>query len=151
MSMDIVMPKLSDTMEEGKILRWLKHAGDAITAGEVIAEVETDKADMELEAAESGVLTAIQVPAGESAAVGAVIAVLDGAGVGAAPSQGDAARPKSGGATVKPEAAGGAPRPAADGEDATPEDARADHGAPPPTKAAPASRAEHGGRAAGAA
>lgn len=80
MSMDIVMPKLSDTMEEGKILRWLKQAGDAIAAGEVIAEVETDKADMELEASESGVLSSITVPEGESAAVGAVIAVLDGAG-----------------------------------------------------------------------
>ncbi len=66
-STDILMPKLSDTMEEGKILKWLKHVGDAIAAGEVIAEVETDKADMELEAAESGVLSAIQVPEGESA------------------------------------------------------------------------------------
>lgn len=72
------MPKLSDTMEEGTILKWLKQVGDTVTAGEVIAEVETDKADMELEAAEGGVLSAINVPAGESAAVGAVIGVLDG-------------------------------------------------------------------------
>lgn len=71
------MPKLSDTMEEGKILKWLKQVGDAIAAGEVIAEVETDKADMELEAAESGVLREIQVGEGASAAVGAVIAIVD--------------------------------------------------------------------------
>lgn len=72
------MPKLSDTMEEGTILKWLKQVGDTVAAGEVIAEVETDKADMELEAAEGGVLSAINVPAGQSAAVGAVIGVLDG-------------------------------------------------------------------------
>jgi pyruvate dehydrogenase E2 component (dihydrolipoamide acetyltransferase) len=79
-STDIVMPKLSDTMEEGKILKWLKQVGDAISAGEVIAEVETDKADMELEAVESGVLSAIRVTAGDSAPVGAVIAVVDAEG-----------------------------------------------------------------------
>ncbi len=77
MSAEILMPKLSDTMEEGKILRWLKHSGDPISAGEVIAEVETDKADMELEAPESGVLGAIQVQEGESAPVGAVLATLE--------------------------------------------------------------------------
>ena len=49
MSNEITMPKLSDTMEEGKILRWLKHPGDKIARGEAIAEVETDKADMVLE------------------------------------------------------------------------------------------------------
>ncbi len=78
------MPKLSDTMEEGKILAWRKQVGETISAGEVIAEVETDKADMELEAAESGVLAKIEVAAGASAAVGAVIALLDGNGAGAA-------------------------------------------------------------------
>ena len=50
------MPKLSDTMEEGKILRWLKKPGDRVAVGDVLAEVETDKADMELEAEASGVL-----------------------------------------------------------------------------------------------
>jgi pyruvate dehydrogenase E2 component (dihydrolipoamide acetyltransferase) len=77
-NIDVVMPKLSDTMEEGKILRWLKRAGDSVTAGEVIAEVETDKADMELEASDSGVLSAIRVSAGDTAAVGAVLAVIEG-------------------------------------------------------------------------
>ena len=56
MSNEIVMPKLSDTMEEGKIIRWLKHPGDTIHHGEPIAEVETDKADMVLESYAEGIL-----------------------------------------------------------------------------------------------
>ena len=76
MSNEITMPKLSDTMEEGKILRWLKHPGDKIARGEAIAEVETDKADMVLEAFEAGVLGEIKLNEGESAPVGAVIAMM---------------------------------------------------------------------------
>lgn len=88
-------------MEEGTILKWLKQVGDTVTAGEVIAEVETDKADMELEAAEGGVLSAIQIPAGQSAAVGAVLAVLDG---GAARKAGGEAKQAKSTATGTPEA-----------------------------------------------
>ncbi len=77
---DVLMPKLSDTMEEGKILRWLKKPGDRIAKGDVLAEVETDKADMELEAEASGVLSKILVEAGGSVAVGQKIAVLGAAG-----------------------------------------------------------------------
>jgi pyruvate dehydrogenase E2 component (dihydrolipoamide acetyltransferase) len=80
MSNEITMPKLSDTMEEGKILRWLKHPGDKIARGEAIAEVETDKADMVLESFEEGVLDQIKLKEGESAAVGAVIATMKSAG-----------------------------------------------------------------------
>jgi len=80
MSNEITMPKLSDTMEEGKILRWLKHPGDKIARGEAIAEVETDKADMVLESFEEGVLEQIKLNEGESAPVGAVIALLKSAG-----------------------------------------------------------------------
>src|ERR1700736_1546434 len=80
MSNEITMPKLSDTMEEGKILRWLKHPGDKIARGDAIAEVETDKADMVLEAFEAGVLDQIKLNEGESAPVGAVIAVLKSSG-----------------------------------------------------------------------
>ena len=79
MAIDIKMPKLSDTMEEGTILRWFKHPGDRVAEGELLAEVETDKADMELEAESSGTLAEIRVQEGETAGVGAVIAVLDGA------------------------------------------------------------------------
>jgi len=76
-SIEIRMPKLSDTMEEGTLLRWYKRVGDVVQKGEVIAEVETDKADMELEAEASGVVKEIRIPEGESAAVGAVLAILE--------------------------------------------------------------------------
>ena len=76
MAIDVRMPKLSDNMEEGVIIRWMKAPGDQVTKGEPLAEVETDKADVELEASDSGVLDEIKVSEGESAAVGAVIAVL---------------------------------------------------------------------------
>ncbi len=76
MSTEITMPKLSDTMEEGKILRWLKHPGDQVRHGEPIAEIETDKADMVMEAYDDGLLDEILVHEGESVKVGAVIAVL---------------------------------------------------------------------------
>ncbi|HYK63448.1 MAG TPA: dihydrolipoamide acetyltransferase family protein [Patescibacteria group bacterium] len=80
MSNEITMPKLSDTMEEGKILRWLKHPGDKIARGEAIAEVETDKADMVLESFDEGVLDQIKLQEGESAPVGSVIATLKSTG-----------------------------------------------------------------------
>ncbi|MGH7790609.1 MAG: dihydrolipoamide acetyltransferase family protein [Candidatus Binatia bacterium] len=76
MAIDVRMPKLSDNMEEGIIVRWMKQPGDQVAKGEPLAEVETDKADVELEAAETGVLQEIRVAQGQSAAVGAVIAVL---------------------------------------------------------------------------
>ncbi len=80
MSSEIVMPKLSDTMEEGKIIRWLKHPGDRVNRGDALAEVETDKADMVMESFEEGILAEIRLKEGESAHVGATIAVLRGAG-----------------------------------------------------------------------
>jgi pyruvate dehydrogenase E2 component (dihydrolipoyllysine-residue acetyltransferase) len=87
---DVTMPKLSDTMDEGKILRWLKSPGDRVQAGEILAEVETDKADMELEASTSGVLREVRLGEGELAQVGAVIAVIEEGGAGEG-----ARRPKS--------------------------------------------------------
>ena len=84
MSNEITMPKLSDTMEEGKIIRWLKHPGDSIRRGEPIAEVETDKANMVLEAFDDGVLGEIKLKEGDSAPVGAVIALMAGAAGAAA-------------------------------------------------------------------
>ncbi|MCX8071794.1 MAG: 2-oxo acid dehydrogenase subunit E2 [Candidatus Binatia bacterium] len=77
MAIEIRMPKLSDTMEEGTILRWYKRVGEMVQRGEVIAEVETDKADMEVEAEASGIVREIRVPEGESAPVGAVLAILE--------------------------------------------------------------------------
>ncbi|MGI5862795.1 MAG: dihydrolipoamide acetyltransferase family protein [Myxococcales bacterium] len=75
MATAIVMPKLSDTMTEGKILKWNKKEGDSIEAGDALADVETDKATLELEAYESGNLLKILVPEGSSAPVGATVAV----------------------------------------------------------------------------
>ncbi|WP_111669436.1 pyruvate dehydrogenase complex dihydrolipoamide acetyltransferase [Algoriphagus litoralis] len=72
----ISMPKMSDTMQEGTIAAWLKKVGDTVKSGEIIAEVETDKATMELESYEDGVLLYIGVEAGESVAVDGVIAVI---------------------------------------------------------------------------
>lgn len=73
---EVTMPRLSDTMSEGTVGRWLKRPGDPVTAGEVIAEIETDKATMELEAFESGTLQQILVPEGKTAPIGEVIAII---------------------------------------------------------------------------
>jgi pyruvate dehydrogenase E2 component (dihydrolipoamide acetyltransferase) len=93
---DVVMPRLSDSMEEGTILAWLKQTGDEVTAGEEIVEIETDKANMAYEAEESGVLTVL-AEVGETVALGAVIARI-----GAAVAPDDAAEPavSSGGPAV---------------------------------------------------
>lgn len=72
----VEMPKMGDTMEEGKILRWLKHEGDTVKKGEPIAEVETDKVNIEIESFVSGVLRKILVPEGSSAPIGASIAYV---------------------------------------------------------------------------
>jgi pyruvate dehydrogenase E2 component (dihydrolipoamide acetyltransferase) len=72
----VEMPKMGDTMEEGKILRWIKHEGDPVNKGESLAEVETDKVNIEIEAFASGVLRKILVPEGESAPIGAGIALI---------------------------------------------------------------------------
>ena len=76
MATEVIMPRMSDTMEEGKILKWLKKVGDRIEVGDIIAEVETDKADMEMEALDDGFLTEIRAQEGESVPVGGVIALL---------------------------------------------------------------------------
>ena len=77
MSIDILMPALSPTMEEGKISKWLKKEGDKVEAGDVIAEIETDKATMEVDAADEGTIGKILVPEGtEGVKVNTPIAVL---------------------------------------------------------------------------
>ncbi|MBT1072435.1 dihydrolipoamide acetyltransferase family protein [Pelotalea chapellei] len=73
---EITMPKLSDTMTEGVLGEWKKSVGDQVSKGDIIAEVETDKATMELEAFTSGILVEQRVRAGETIAVGAVIGVI---------------------------------------------------------------------------
>jgi pyruvate dehydrogenase E1 component beta subunit len=125
---DILMPALSPTMEEGTLAKWFVKAGDAVKSGDVIAEIETDKATMEVEAVDEGVVEAILVPEGaEEVKVNTVIARLAG-GMAASPPP-SAARP-----------------PPPEGEDKTPSSSPIGGGAPPKAveggDAAPASRAE---------
>ncbi|MFD0893038.1 2-oxo acid dehydrogenase subunit E2 [Luteolibacter ambystomatis] len=84
MPVNIEMPKLSDTMTEGTLIKWHKKVGDHVEIGDVVAEVETDKATMEMEAFDEGTLTQILVQEGEKLEVGGILAVLDG-DEGAAP------------------------------------------------------------------
>jgi pyruvate dehydrogenase E1 component beta subunit len=91
---NILMPALSPTMEEGKIAKWLKNVGDMVKSGDVIAEIETDKATMEVEAVDEGPLSAILVPAGtENVKVNTPIAVIGEADAAPAPKPAAAAAP----------------------------------------------------------
>src|SRR5689334_23408896 len=77
MPTNILMPALSPTMEKGNLAKWLKKEGDTVKSGDVIAEIETDKATMEYEAVDEGTLAKIVVPEGtQDVAVNAVIAVM---------------------------------------------------------------------------
>src|SRR6202030_3872270 len=81
MPINILMPALSPTMEKGNLAKWLKKEGDPVKAGDIIAEIETDKATMEVEAADEGVLAKIVVPEGTAdVPVNHLIAVLAGEG-----------------------------------------------------------------------
>src|SRR5262245_21831875 len=135
MPIEILMPKLSDTMEEGKILKWLKQPGDTVKSGDLLAEVETDKANMEMESFDEGVVQELRVGEGESAPVGAVIAVLGAPGEAKSATKGDgkAAQPaKAPEAKAPPKEAPEAPKPAAK----APEAAKPAKEAPPPARVA---------------
>jgi pyruvate dehydrogenase E2 component (dihydrolipoamide acetyltransferase) len=80
MAVDIKMPQLSDTMNSGRILHWHKMEGDAVACGDILAEVETDKANLELEASQAGTLVKILAPAGAEARVGETVAWIGSAG-----------------------------------------------------------------------
>lgn len=105
MPLVIDMPKLSDTMTEGTLLKWLKKVGDKVEMGDVIAEIETDKATMEMEAFDDGILAAVYVQDGGKAGVGQKIGLLALAGEnpeevaaagGAAPASATASAPAAG-------------------------------------------------------
>ncbi|MBQ1562921.1 pyruvate dehydrogenase complex E1 component subunit beta [Caulobacter sp.] len=105
---DILMPALSPTMEEGTLAKWLVKEGDTIKAGDVIAEIETDKATMEVEAVDEGVIEAILVPAGsENVKVNTLIARLKGEGEAAAPAAAPVAAEAAPAPVAAPPAAGG--------------------------------------------
>jgi pyruvate/2-oxoglutarate dehydrogenase complex dihydrolipoamide acyltransferase (E2) component len=78
--MDVLMPQLGETVAEGKISKWFVKAGDTVKPGDNLFEIETDKVSMEVPAISAGVLSAINVAAGETVPVGAVVAVIQGAG-----------------------------------------------------------------------
>ncbi|WP_104083214.1 dihydrolipoamide acetyltransferase family protein [Cryobacterium sp. Y11] len=108
---DVIMPRLSDTMEEGELSRWVKQVGDEIHKGDVLAEIETDKATMDLEAFDTGILEQLFVVAGALVPIGAPVARIgDGSNIvedGAAP-----AAPAAPIATPVADAAAPAPAPA---------------------------------------
>src|SRR5579864_4466618 len=127
MPINILMPALSPTMEKGNLAKWLKKEGEAVKTGDVIAEIETDKATMEYEAVDDGVLAKIVVPEGTSdVPVNQLIAVL--AQEGEDPKQAAAAAGKG----AAPAKAAGAPAPSPPPSPARGEGA-AQQAAPPAT------------------
>ncbi len=119
MAIELKMPALSPTMEEGTLAKWLKSEGDTIEPGDIIAEIETDKATMEFEAIDEGVLTKILVAEGsENVAVGTVIAQLEGEGEESAPAPTPAPEPA---AEASPAPAPVAEKPAASSPASDPE------------------------------
>ena len=128
MAAEVPMPRLSDTMEQGTVARWVKQEGDRVVAGDVIAEIDTDKATMELTAYEDGVLLKILVGEGESADLGTPIALIgaedeevpETAARGNGPAQ-TAPQEDQPGDAGAPEAGGGEPAPSEPGEPPAPE------------------------------
>src|SRR3954466_8004703 len=103
MPIELKMPALSPTMEEGTLAKWLVKEGDAVKSGDILAEIETDKAAMEFEAVDEGIISKIVVPEGtDEVKVGAVIAIMAGEGEDVTPS------PPGGEAQRTPANAGGA-------------------------------------------
>jgi pyruvate dehydrogenase E2 component (dihydrolipoamide acetyltransferase) len=112
MAINIEMPKLSDTMTEGTVIKWHKQVGDSVEVGDVLAEIETDKATMEMEAFDDGTITEILVKDGEKAVIGGILAVLNGDSA-AAPSSAAPATTSAAAAPSTAPAAAKAPVPAA--------------------------------------
>ncbi len=124
---EIKMPRLSDTMEEGAIASWHKHPGDRVEIGDVLVEIETDKATMDYEAYEAGTLSEILVTEGDTVTIGTPIALLDN-GKASAPAATDAS-------TSAPVAPATPPAPAASSDVAVPDDAPEPAAAPVATLA----------------
>src|SRR6185437_15246273 len=108
---EVLMPRLSDTMEEGVLSQWVKHEGDQVRKGDVLAVIETDKAAMDMEAYDEGVLTRILVAEGASVPIGTPIAVIGEAAAAASAPPPVPAPGHAEGAMAPPPAAGG-PSPA---------------------------------------
>jgi pyruvate dehydrogenase E2 component (dihydrolipoamide acetyltransferase) len=126
MPINITMPALSPTMEEGNLAKWLVKEGDKVKSGDVIAEIETDKATMEVEAVDEGVIAKLLVPAGaQGVKVNAVIAILAGEGEDASSVSAPAAAPAPAAPVAAP-VAGSAPAPAVAPAAAAPTPAKAE-------------------------
>jgi pyruvate dehydrogenase E2 component (dihydrolipoamide acetyltransferase) len=80
MPIEVTMPRLSDTMEQGTVVKWNVKQGDKVKSGDVLADIETDKATMELQSYDDGVVASLAIPEGQTVKVGSVILVLAGAG-----------------------------------------------------------------------
>ncbi len=128
------MPKLSDTMTEGVVAKWHKKVGDKVKSGEILAEIETDKATMEFESFHDGVLLHIGVPEGSAAAVDSLLAVFgkEGEDITKLLSEAAAAQPKVSEQAPSTPAAAPAPAPAPAKVAAAPRPAPAPAPAPPP-------------------
>ena len=98
----IEMPKLSDTMTEGTLVKWLKNEGDKIANGDILAEIETDKATMEMAAFDEGILGKIYITAGSKAPLGAALGVIvdEGEAIPEAPSAAAASAPAAVGSSA---------------------------------------------------
>src|SRR5579863_2461141 len=107
---EIAMPRLSDTMEEGTIGHWLKKPGDEIKKGDILAEIETDKATMDLEAYEAGTLQQILVQEGQTVPIGQAVALIGSGAVAPQPSQPAASQTGANGAGATPSAAKSPPK-----------------------------------------
>src|SRR6201996_9252059 len=103
------MPRLADTMEEGAISTWRKQPGDTVAIGDVLVEIETDKAVMEYEAYQAGTLAEILVPEGQNADIGAPIALLEDGTGGPAPAASAASAPSDSSERTQPTPAAPAP------------------------------------------
>ena len=108
----VYMPKLSDTMTEGVVAAWTKNVGDAVKSGEVLAEIETDKATMEFESFYDGVLLHIGVETGKAAPVNSILAIIGEAGEDISSVLANAAAGAPGAAAAAAEPAPAAPSPA---------------------------------------
>jgi pyruvate dehydrogenase E2 component (dihydrolipoamide acetyltransferase) len=136
---EVIMPRLSDTMEEGTLAAWLKQPGDQVQRGDLLAEIETDKATMELESFEEGVLQQILVKEGETVPIGQPIAVIDSGDGAAAVPAAAAAAPTPAEEASKLQTAPEVEAPAVPQAAATP--AAAPSAAGEPVKASPMARA----------
>jgi pyruvate dehydrogenase E2 component (dihydrolipoamide acetyltransferase) len=152
MPIELKMPALSPTMEEGTLAKWLVKEGDKVASGDILAEIETDKATMEFEAVDEGTVAKILVPEGsEGVKVGAPIAILAGegedAGAASAPPKADTTAPAPPKAAPEPKAdatpkSTPTPDPAEKGYGARPEQAPVETPAAPPQAAAPRGEGE---------